>query len=531
MTGSRRHEPVNVTPRDRDGLEAPVRPVLSRQRGARSQMGLMAVAAVAIVVLAAGIGLGGSDHVPGPSADDPSPRVSTGAPRSSGREPVASPERTAMNSSGCIPADPADLPRVKVASTHDERHAALGVGRPGEEEATDGPLATLPTSAWPVPVPSSALILESASDIVVAADKDACMRSVVAEYLAVTDLGGAPTTLGLGEGNVVPPQPRVVLGGLPIGDWLVRVVVDFATGVAGDEDSAVVERFFRVTTDVNPAVSPEVTPAVACATLDPDTVVGLSLRVGDAEPVAGVDLDTYTGDITRTGAIVEGSMLDPLILSIDDDACATSWTVQWLDAGGGPMFEVVQENRTDNPYLVSQNRIELTPEQGILGHGAVTALVRLGTNRTVRAGWELNITGPPLPTVTFSGPDGDVVIGIPGCGANWSHPDGRSSFELCEATLIPETVRLLTIRSGDIVDIAAPGTQLLNWWVQCGTRGGRNGSEFDYSGYCDLGGGTSPPMRFRPHPGRWMIQVYVGAQLEDGGQYFAPYLVEILAEP
>jgi hypothetical protein len=53
-------------------------------------------------------------------------------------------------------------------------------------------------------------------------------------------------------------------------------------------------------------------------------------------------------------------------------------------------------------------------------------------NRTVRAGWELNITGPPLPTVTFSGPDGDVVIGIPGCGANWSHPDGRSSFELCE---------------------------------------------------------------------------------------------------
>jgi hypothetical protein len=244
-----------------------------------------------------------------------------------------------------------------------------------------------------------------------------------------------------------------------------------------------------------------------------------------------VDLDTYTGDVTRTGAIVEGSLLDPLILSIDDDACATSWTVQWLDAGGGPMFEVVQENRSDNPYLVSQNRIELTPEQGIIGHGAVTAVVRLGMNRTVRAGWELNIAGPPLPTVTFSGPDGDDVIGVPGCGANWNHPDGRSAFEPCEATLIPETVRLLTIRSGDIVDIAAPGLELLHWSVQCGARGGRNGTEFDYSGSCDLGGGPSAPMRFRPHPGRWMIQAYVGAQLEDGGQYFAPYFVEILAEP
>jgi hypothetical protein len=491
----------------------------------------VAVTGVAITVLAAGIGFGGSDLVPGPSADDASPRASAGDPRSSGREPAASPERTAMNSSGCIPADPADLPGIKVASTHDERVAARGMGRPGEEEAPDGPLATLPTSAWPVPGPSSALILESSSDIVVAADEDACMRSVVAEYLAASDLGGVPTVLGLGEGNVAPPQPRVVLGGLPIGDWLVRVVVRFATGVAGDEDTAVVERFFRVTTDVNPAVSPEVTPAVACATLDPDTVVGLSLRVGAAEPVAGVDLDTYAGDITMTGAIVEGSLLDPLILSIDDDACATSWTVQWLDAGGGPMFEVVQENRSDNPYLVSQNRIELNPQQSIIGHGAITAVVRLGMNRTVRAGWELNISGPPLPTVTFSGPDGDPVIGIPGCGANWSHPDGRSSFELCEATLIPETVRLLTVRSGDIVDIAAPGMDLLHWSVQCGTRGGRNGSEFDYSGSCDLGGGPSAPMRFRPYPGRWMIQAYVGAQLEDGGQYFAPYLVEILAEP
>ncbi|HEX5147927.1 MAG TPA: hypothetical protein VFW02_02515, partial [Candidatus Limnocylindrales bacterium] len=406
-----------------------------------------------------------------------------------------------------------------------------GTGRPSAEGAPDGPLATLPTGEWPLPGSSSALILESSSDLVVASDEHTCIGSVVAEYLAVTERGGVPTTLGSGEVDVVPPQPRVVLGGLPIGDWLVRVVVHFATGVAADDDTAVVERFFRVTTDVNPAVSPEVTPAVACATLDPDSVVGLSLRVGDGEPVAGVDLDTYTGDITRTGALVEGSMLEPLILSIDGDACATSWTVQWLDTGGSPMFEVAMENRGDNPYYVSQNRIELRPEQGLIGHGAITALVGLGIHRTVRAGWELNLVGPPLPTLTFSGPDGDAVIGVPGCGANWSHPDGRSSFELCEATLIPETVRLLTIRSGDIVDIAVPGMELTGWSVQCGTRGGRNGSEFDYSRSCDLGGGASAPMRFLPPPGRWMIQAYVGAQLEDGGQYWAPYFVEILAEP
>jgi hypothetical protein len=345
-------------------------------------MGLVAVAAVAIVVLRRDR-VGGSDHVPGPSADDASPRASAGAPRSSGRAPVASPERTAMNSSGCIPADPADLPRVEVASTHDERDAARGVGRPGEEKAPDGPLTTLPTSAWPVPGPSSALILESSSEIVVAADKDACMRSVVAEYLAVTDLGGVPTVLGLGEGNVVPPQPRVVLGGLPIGDWLVRVVVHFATGVAGDEDTAVVERFFRVTTDVNPAVSPEVTPAVACATLDPDAVVGLSLRVGDAEPVAGVDLDTYTGDITRTGAIVEADARSSHPLDKRQRLCDI-WTVNaarqgWTHVRGRRRTTLttrtvsqggIELPRARHPRPRSRRRVRLTWIDGSGGLGA-----------------------------------------------------------------------------------------------------------------------------------------------------------------
>ena len=524
MTRSR-YEPGTVSLRPRDGVEAPVRPVISGGRGVRQRFGLIAVGGVAIAVLAAGIGLGGSGPVPDPSGSPGSPRPSgdSGSLPPPTRRPAPTPTPTPLNESGCIPVDPANLPLPRLHSRSGASDAATGVAGPPEWV-----LATPSTSSWPVPNPSTALILETTGSLVVIPDDNACIRYVLAEYLGVDDIGGVATAIGLGDMNVFPPRPEVELGGLPMGDWVVRVVVYFSTGVPGGEDKAVVQRFFRVTSDRNPDVSPEVTPALPCASLGVnDPTPGLSLRVGDGAPVPGMDLTDYTGNVAQTGVLVEGSASDPLILSVDGDACATSWKVEWLDAQGGLFQDITQANETENPFLVSQNRIELTPEQDVFGHYAISASVEVGLGRSVRFAWEVQRNGPTLPPIHVRGPSGEAVIGVPSCGAGWSHPDGSSSYELCYTYPIPEAVRLLTIRTGEVVTIEVQGMTVRSWSAVCGERSGPNGQEFTYR--CDLGGGEAPPMVFLPYPGRSMIQIYLS--LIDGpSEFYAPYFVEVLVE-
>jgi hypothetical protein len=527
MSGaSSRYEPGSAGRRARDGVEAPVRPVISGAGGIRQRLGLVAVAAVAVSVLAAGFGLSGTVLIPPPSPTSGSAAPSVSGPQGSGpTAPTPATRPTALPGFGCVPVDLADLPSIYLVSSSDPGDRTGGVPAP-----PDLALATPQTLAWPVPRAGSALILSGSSSVVVVPQVDECMRYAVAEYLSVDDIGGAPTALGLGESNVNPPRTRVVLGGLPLGDWIVRVVVYFTNGVAGDEDKAVVERFFRVTTDVNPAVSPEVTPAVPCRTPEPGESVGLWLALGDREPVLGVDLDTYGGNVVNNGAVVEGALSDALVLHVGGDACATSWTIQWLDPTGSNIGEMVQLNSTENPFLISQNRIVLSSDPEYFGHLALTASVQLGRGRLVRAAWELDRTGPPTPPILVSGPAGEAVEGLPTCGTGVLFTNGKSSYELCEASLIPEAVRLLTIQAGDVVTVEAPGQNVTSWSVTCGTRGGTDGREFVSNGSCDLGGGVEGPIRFLPYAGRSVIQVYVDVE-RDGATWYAAYFVEILAEP
>lgn len=529
-TRNGRHRPGDPAAAARPGVAAPVRPVVAGRRSLRDRAGLLAVAVVAIVVVAAGIGLGGR-------GTEPAPRNSAStapSPTATSRHPTVFPVLTVPPPAetpgfGCMLFSLRVLPEIRLWATTGEAAPVRGVPGP-----PDRALSSPPTGAWPVPNRAAALILDQAATIVLVPDGRACIRSAVAEYLAVDDLGGSPVAFALGETTFNPPRPRVVLGTPPRGDWIVRVVASYSTGLAGNEDQAVIERFFRVTSGLGAEATPLVSPAVACARLPPGAPAPrLYLAAGEAEPVLGVDVETYPGDILNNGAIVTATFPERLEVRVAGDACATSWRIQFLDPlnGAVDMLQTAQDNPGENPYSISQNRIEL-PET-LLGRSVVLATVSFGSNRFTRAAWELSLSGPPVPAAEVIRPDGDRAEARPGCVA-WTAA-GRSAFVVCDRSPLPGTLGVLTVPIGSAVRIDVPGWQLTSWNVSCGTRSSRANGGFEPLSGCSLGSGgdgTGPagPALFLPFPGRTIVVAWISAR-RAGDTVSAPYYVEILAEP
>jgi hypothetical protein len=517
-TPSSQHRPADPAAAARDGVEAPVRPVLGPRPGARSQAGVIAVAVVAITIVAAGVGLGGRVPEPAasgstatPTADASALATATRTPRPSRRP---SPTPTALAGFGCYAADPSSPPEPKLASSADDMDPAPGVIGP-----PDSALSSPPTASWPIPLPEEGLDLHRSATIVLVTDARFCIGHVVAEYLAVDALGAEPTPLGLGEIDADPPQARLVLGGPPQGDWIVRILASFVTGLTGEEDDVVVERFFRVVNGATPEATPLITPAVPCGgRVSGSPPPRLSLVAGDREPMEGVDLATYPGDILHNGAIVRGVFPEPVRILIEDDVCATSWTIEFLEPiTGNTWYQTDGENPRESLDYAAQNRIML--DQTPLGASVLRATVRFGRDEVAKAAWELRIDGPTLPAAEFSADtDGRVAAAI-GCGSGWSFRDGASAFELCETQGAPDSLGLLVVGPDDVVTMDVPGWDITSWSVACGS----------YEDNCSLGAygdGSVPvgPARFLPPSGRKVIFVWIGAMRGDltfYGQYYA----------
>ena len=521
------HRPADPAAGARDGVEAAVRPVLGGRRDVRSQAGLIAVAVVAISVVAAGIGLGGRGAEPSPSTTpsgtDPRLAASTSPAPSRRTRPPA----TEMPGSFCVPVDVAVLPEIRLWSTTGNAPFVRGVEGP-----PDWALSSPPTAAWPTPERS--LVLERSAAIVLVPDDGACIRYAVAEYLGVEDLGGVPEALALGEINVDPPRSRVVLGSPPQGDWIIRVVAHFSTGLAGQEDQAVIERFFRVQSSSAPYATPYITPGVDCGDLLAGaTLPRLSLVAGAGEPVLGVDMATYPGDILHNGALVTGAFPDPIELRIEGDACATSWSIQMVEPVSGQVMNAIDEfNPAEGLTFIAQNRIVFgfTP----LGRSVVLATVRFGRTREARAAWELSVSGPPPPAAVVVAARGGEATARPGCGTSWTLAE-TSAFELCATQAVPEPLDVLTVRSGEIVSLDLPGWDLTGWWVGCGERSTDTSVRYEPIAECGLGGngdGTGPagPVRFIPFPGRTIVAIYVSASRGDDF-VSAQYYVEVDVQP
>jgi hypothetical protein len=373
----------------------------------------------------------------------------------------------------------------------------------------------------------TALVLDPSALLVLEPDDPVCVRYAVAEYLAVGDLGKAATPLGPGATNVNPPRSSVVLGALPAGDWVVRVVTYLSTGVAGDEDGVVLERFFRVITGLAPDATPMMTPAVACAPLPADAPLpGLTLTVGDAAPVPGA-VPTASPD-----AVVTGTYRDHLIIAVAGDVCATSWRIQSVapEAPTQILNEVVQDNPGDNPFLVSQNRIDV--QSATSGRTIVSAMVSFGRSRQTTARWNLELTAPTPPVATVIGPTGSRVPALAGCGASVTFPDGRSTWEYCQFITVPDGLEVLRVKAGQVVRLDVPGLPIVSWWASCGDRS-PTGAYVD-PGNCNFGGAGNGereigPARFLPFPGRHIVSAWVTVRRAGetiGAQYFADIEVE-----
>ena len=525
------HRPADPAAAAHDGVEAEVRPVLGGRRGLRNQAGLIAVAVVAISVVGAGIGLGGRGSEASPSST-PSGRDPSGLATSMSPTPIRATRRpaTEIPGSGCVPVDPAALPEIRLSSTGGGSGPVRGVEGP-----PDWALSSPPTAAWPVLPDGQALVLERSAAIVLVPDEGACLSYAVAEYLAVDDLGGLPETLALGEIDVDPPRARVVLGSPPEGDWILRVAAHLSTGVAGQDDQAVLERFFRVRSSSAPGATPYITPAVDCGDrLAGPPVPRLYLAVGTGTPVLGVDMDTYPGDILHNGAFVTGTFPDPLELRVEGDACATSWTIEMLEPITGNVVNGLGEyNPSERLSFIAQNRIVFTFTP--LGRSVIEATVNFGRNQVVRAAWELSISGPPPPAAQVHG-GGDEATPRPGCGTSWYLGSGASgAAELCATQALPETLDVLTVRAGEIVSLEVPGWDLTAWWVGCGERSTDPSVAYQPIAECGLGGngdGTAPagPVRFIPFPGRTIVAISVNAS-RGGDSFSAAYYVEVDVQP
>lgn len=226
------------------GAEAPVGPVLGGPRRTRDRARILGVGAIAILVVGAGIGLAGNGVSDQPAASG-SPRRSDAA-AATGSPPPSTAGATQVPPTpnvglGCAPVRLGAPPEIRVSSDAGNLAPVSGVA------ATPGSNAGAATaSPWPIPGEALAERLVGSAGLLLAPDGDACVRYVIAEYRPADPSLTGPFPIAFRALNVTPPRPVVRLGPLPTGDWVVRVVAYFSTGIAGQENANVAERFFRV---------------------------------------------------------------------------------------------------------------------------------------------------------------------------------------------------------------------------------------------------------------------------------------------
>ncbi|HEX5590034.1 MAG TPA: hypothetical protein VFX65_07070 [Candidatus Limnocylindrales bacterium] len=471
------------------------------------------IAVAALVVLTAGVAIGGilEGAAPSPSASAPA------TPEGSAVAATCTTATTTVPSFVLVPE----------GSTTPGRAMLLGLSHGRDVDS--------PSRGWLVPGghgAEGALAVGSGTDLELLAQRTACLRYVLAEYASAT-LGRdpRPDDIRLLLDRGIEPGRQVELGTLPDGDWVVRAVAYFEIGIRGPEGLVYGERFFRVRVGAGPFPTappterpdptPRVTPAVPCAGAPTDgDAIRVVLRTSSLEPVEGLPEGSEPPEVSvALGEDVE--------LSIVGDACAIAWRIQavLVESEDGLSVEGLTNPAVD-PAYASQNRWRVELPAGDL---------RLVAELTFEAGirvtrtWNVVGRGFDVPDVFLVGTDGTRVVALPGCGLYFELANGYQAGDDCGVIEFPDGLEVLSVPAWSFVSIEVPGWTLMSWNGQCGTVGtdGSGSTTFD-SGGCGLGGfsvepGEAPPgpARFLARPGPQALQIYIHATL-DGDTFSVP---------
>lgn len=516
--------PVFDAVADTPGSEVPDEPGVPGGRRRRGRGVGIAVAVLAL--LAGGVAIGGWLEAPVPS-ESPSPSASPALS-------MASP------APACVPAAANVVPSFEIRAVGTE----LGYG--GKVGYTRRPGAETAGSGWQVPVfdpERPAPVIGSGVPLELYTSAGSCFRYIIAEYADATPIR-APTPVErrrLVDTNIDPPSPNPSLGALPDGDWVLRVLAYFETGVSGPDGLVIAEIYFRVQVgpgpfrnpyaEPSPMPTPLVTPAVACGLSPaiPEDVVLVMTSPG-SEPVAGVP-DGEEGPIVT---IPVGELPS---LAVTGDACARSWSIAILrpETGEAVSTDAVA-NLNDDPAWVAQNRWIVRPAN--LGTFVVVARLHFGPGVDVVRRWRIVVEGFTVPDTFLVAENGARVRALPGCGLTITLANGYSAGDSCGSIGYPEGLDVLRVPAWSRIALEIPSWTITYWTGTCGQV---ETDEFGVQSYnapdgCSLGGYTvdataSPPAaaQFLARPGEFDLQLYVSAS-RNGDSYNVPMYARVAGE-
>jgi hypothetical protein len=499
-----------------DGIEAPIGPVLGAPRRSRDRARIAVVAAIAVVVLAAGIGLAGNGFTNPPSSPSASTSPSVGP--TAGATPTASPlpPPTPNIGLGCAPVRLGSPPEITLSPAPGDPLAKRG----SRATPADGTGASPP--AWPIVPIENALYTGASASIELRSEQDACMRYIIADYMPGEPEVSVPFPISFRTLNVSPPRSIMPLGPLPRGDWIVRVVAYFSTGTAGQEDGTVMERFFRVINSdtAGPLPTPATPPAVPCAGPPaggvPPTLVlsGSGDGLVEGTPGLGAPLIVPPVAPVRLGDSIE--------IRVTGDACAIAWTIDATQPDvNSNRYDIEREpNAGNDPFLFAQNRWRLHDLP--TGNLFVTATIRFSVDVLVTSRWLLDVQGGPVPVARIVAPDGTTVAALRSdCRAVWVFEEGTGGYEVCATEPIPSGLTTLRVAPETPLRIEVPGWKITNWGGSCGRSDETNNpaQPFLIVDGCDLGGRYLPegssaqePAVFLPRSTGPLVSLYLTVQ-------------------
>ena len=396
--------------------------------------------------------------------------------------------------------------------------------------------------SWLGPPESAALEIDPLSGLELRAGPFACVTRLVVTYLASDALFNGGDGQELIRKAVEPEAHGVGFGGIPAGDWVLRVDAHFsAQDPSGGE--LVARWFFRVVAapglgpthapTAPPPPTPAVTPLFGTCTSDPVSAdIPVIASAGGGDPVTGdaAPLTDASPSEAPTLLVKPGDHVQIAVFG----GCAVSWTIRLLDPSslGGTTVEF-QRNDNDDPSFASQNAWDVVVE----GTSLLQAHLHFPGGPTIDRTWLLVAQPFEIPAAYLVAPDGTRGDALPGCGLVISLANGYNTADQCGDAGVSLGPAAFHVPAWTPITFEIPGWQLRQWSTACGGLSGDAGDIFTPTDGCDLGGGLtdtgealSDPATFVLPPTDTIVVIQASAMSPNRDFFSVPYYIHVIAK-